>query len=96
MPIDKTPWYVNLDESGGEGAGEGDSGSEEEAPPQSSSSAYYRPSRGEDLYGRITSSSSSASGGGKYVPPALRNKQNGIVDEVSRRFDINLFQHFID
>jgi hypothetical protein len=45
----------------------------------SSSSLYYRPAQGEDLYGRITAASGAS---GKYVPPALRNKMLGVIDEV--------------
>jgi hypothetical protein len=68
---------------------EGDSGSDSEAGARkedvsSSSSLYYRPSQGEDLYGRVTAPVGSS---GKYVPPALRNKLQDVVDEVMTFID---------
>jgi hypothetical protein len=89
-------------QSGSEGDGSGDyeqeeQEEEEEEGDHSDGSSegglaadIYRPSPGEDIYGRPVPSSAAEGGGGKYIPPARRQQAaqpshavSSAIDEVS-------------
>jgi hypothetical protein len=75
---------VEDDEEGDEGDdGDGD----DDEGEIDSSSHTYQPSKGEDIYGRMTADAvTESASGGKYVPPARRAQLLATIDEV-RCFD---------
>jgi hypothetical protein len=101
-------------QSGSEGDGSGDyeqeeqeQEEEEEEGDHSDGSSegglaadIYRPSPGEDIYGRPVPSSAAEGGGGKYIPPARRQQAaqpshavSSAIDEVSpsRTLSVSLY-----
>lgn len=64
--------------------GEEEEEDEDEDNEIESSSHTYQPSKGEDIYGRMTASAvTESTAGGKYVPPARRAQLLATIDEVS-------------
>ena len=74
--------YEESDERDGD---ETTGGENEDVGSQENSSAFtYKPSEGEDIYGRLTGKGGmSSQSGGKYVPPGKRNLLLTTIDEVS-------------
>lgn len=68
------------DEDDSENENEGDS---DEDDDRDMSSHTYQPTKGEDIYGRLTDDSNlEKASGGKYVPPARRAQLLATIDEV--------------
>jgi hypothetical protein len=68
------------DEDDSENENEGDS---DEDKNEDLSSHTYQPTKGEDIYGRLTDDSNlEKASGGKYVPPARRAQLLATIDEV--------------
>ena len=69
------------DEEGDDDDNEGDDDDNE--GEIDSSSHTYQPSKGEDIYGRMTADAvTESASGGKYVPPARRAQLLATIDEV--------------
>jgi nucleolar MIF4G domain-containing protein 1 len=64
---------------------EGDSDDEDVEEPDHDVALTYKPSKGEDIYGKSMDSAESASRPNKYVPPHLRNKGGEQPDNDAQR-----------
>ena len=75
--------FEESDEGDGDVTTGGENGDDDVGRQDSSSAFTYKPSEGEDIYGRSTDKGGTSSlSGGKYVPPGKRNLLTAI-DEVS-------------
>jgi nucleolar MIF4G domain-containing protein 1 len=77
---------------------DGDSEDEDVAEPDHDVALTYKPSQGEDIYGKSRGSTESDSKPKKYVPPHLRNKEGGAKpdNDAQRQESLRVIQRSLN